>query len=344
MKRYRWISALRGMASLAVVLLHTSYIAVRLFQPDMNDTLMGMCLRNLMLWSVPCFVMITGALLLNPEKEMTIGDIFHKYIRRAFLALVIFTFVFALFDYIVDHQTGNLLTIYVTKLLTNHSWLHMWYLYMLTGMYLVLPIGRTFVKHAGDEELKYTVLLLFIFQSCISTLGYFTGDQVIGFYIPVYTVYPFYFLLGWMIHAGKIVIPKKYAWALFLGGTALILVTTCAGILQNNAGLISLTGTYAFVATAAQSTGVFVLCKDTEKNEDREPNALTKLFMHIDTCSFGIYLIHVLYLYIVYRVMAFNPFMHGGIFSLLGLWVCTSAVSWLTVYLLKKIPGVNQVL
>lgn len=52
-------------------------------------------IRNLMSWGVPVFVMITGSLLLNPEKELPLHKLFFKYIRRFVLVIAIFAACFS---------------------------------------------------------------------------------------------------------------------------------------------------------------------------------------------------------------------------------------------------------
>ena len=60
--------------------------------------------ENLLMWAVPCFLMVSGALLLNPAKEIPLKKLFGKYIKRMFLALLIFTFIFQLFDILMTGQ------------------------------------------------------------------------------------------------------------------------------------------------------------------------------------------------------------------------------------------------
>ena len=72
--------------------------------------------------------------------------------------------------------------------------------------------------------------------------------------------------------------------------------------------------------------------------------AVSRLLQKIDENSFGIYLIHMVFLKLVTFVWKWNPYAHGGLLMVLGLSLAVFAVSWAAVWLLRKIPGVKKVL
>ncbi|MEE8886727.1 MAG: acyltransferase [Eubacteriales bacterium] len=339
----RYFSDLRAISCISIVVLHTFYCADRLFSPGGVYDEGSMIVRNCMMFAVPCFVMISGALLLNPERKVTVERVFSRYLKRILIALVVFTFIFSLFDMIADHQEGGfpgLIKNWLTALLFNKSWLHMWYLYMLIGLYLMLPIYRIISKNCSDAELRYLLVLYLIFQSVIPTIGYATGVQI-GFYILIYTVYPLYFFMGYALHSGKVKIPAGMAVLMVLVSTVLLVVTTYFGIHYQNDNLQSLSSSYACILAFFQAVGFFALMMRTEKKKDRR---ISYFLNEIDKCSFGIYLIHVLVLYTIYRVFDFNPYIHGGLLMLLLLTIVTFALSWLIVRLLKNIPYIKNIL
>ena len=64
---------LRVMACVAIVILHTAYGASSQFEEVISSFQQSaaMAATNSMMWAVPCFVMVTGALLLPPEKDIS---------------------------------------------------------------------------------------------------------------------------------------------------------------------------------------------------------------------------------------------------------------------------------
>ena len=63
-----FLSELRAIACIAIVILHTFY-AASVYAPDHTAKIAALTTRNLMMWAVPCFVMVSGALLLDSARE-----------------------------------------------------------------------------------------------------------------------------------------------------------------------------------------------------------------------------------------------------------------------------------
>lgn len=79
-------------------------------------------------WAVPIFVMITGMLLLSPEKNISIQTIFSKYIKRIFIILVFWVIIYALVTQMVSSDEFDI-KILANKIINSHY--HLWYLYTL---------------------------------------------------------------------------------------------------------------------------------------------------------------------------------------------------------------------
>ena len=91
MKRISYISNLRAIATISVVFLHTSagLLDTREFDNQMVRFSLA-CEKFLLEYSVPLFVLISGALFFNPKKEVTYNRLLKKNIRRIVSALLIF--------------------------------------------------------------------------------------------------------------------------------------------------------------------------------------------------------------------------------------------------------------
>lgn len=110
-------------------------------------------------FGVPLFVMISGALFLNTEKQID-----EKYLVRKILRIVIsfivcsacYAFVFFRYD--------------KTELVKNfiQGYGHLWFMFMIVGLYLVTPILRQVVKNRRVEA--YFLLLAFIFAFLVNDL------------------------------------------------------------------------------------------------------------------------------------------------------------------------------
>ena len=246
-----------------------------------------------MYWAVPVFLMITGALLLNPEKDIPYKKCF-LYARRVFLALVLFGTVFVIVMMVGSHQTVNigraLLDVFEGK-----SFAHLWYLYILIGIYLTLPIFRSFIAKSSRNELTTLLVVLFCFDF-VATLFKAAGYKT-AFTVPV-TWPVFYLILGYYCKNFKGLIYRCKYWLLIVSAIAIGIIAYLNPVLENE--WIGYDSPIVALMTAA----TFNVFADMKLQESR---ALWK----IDRLCFGVYLIHPLFIQATYRVLKITPMKFG---------------------------------
>ncbi len=136
-----YLNTLRVASTFAVIMIHVFSQVNMYFSESFTWAESWICiiLRNLWQWCVPVFVMITGVLFLNPEKEITLDKLFKKYVLRIVLAIILFgipyCFIEILFESGMSFHAGQIGTA-VFHAIQGKSWDHMWYLYMIAGLYL----------------------------------------------------------------------------------------------------------------------------------------------------------------------------------------------------------------
>ena len=148
---------------MAIVLLHTVNGA-RVYHIDtvsVGESLAAYTVCAMLMWAVPCFLMVSGALLLDPNREITWGKIFGKYIRRMIVALVIFTAIFTVIRH--DPNAGtSLISEFFTGLAFNHCMAYLWYLYLMIGLYLMMPFYKKVAEKADTRLLDLLILILIV--------------------------------------------------------------------------------------------------------------------------------------------------------------------------------------
>ena len=82
---------------------------------------------------------------------------------------------------------------------TGNFWDHMWFIYMLIGLYIVTPILKTITHFAGINILRYFLLVLFIFTCIIPLISSIAGTKC-GIGIPTTSVQLLYYLLVYSLH------------------------------------------------------------------------------------------------------------------------------------------------
>ena len=338
-----YISALRAVSCIGVIYLHLLSVFEPVYRESVTvfaDTASRASMR-LMMWAVPCFVMSTGALLLQPDKEIGPKRIFGRYILRVAVSMLVFFPLYALADRLMEGgkvDTGVLLG-GLRSIVTGESWPHVWYLYLLLGLYLTLPVYKAFAAKAKEGTVRYVLTVLFFFFSILPLIRFL--DVTPAFYVHVLTIYPFYLLTGYAIDRGIVKIHPLIAVTGSLLGAGL---TVFSVIWQANGApdAVSTLLGYSSAPVVMMSVSLFSLFHSGE-------NAFKKggkLLPAIDGCSYGIYLVHLVYIRLLLKVFSFDPyhfavpapvvFFLGGIVILI--------LSWIPVFLLKKIPGLRKIL
>ena len=338
-KTVYYFRVLRAIGCIGIVILHTYYFYIGNFEAAFFQEVASYTIRNLQMWAVPCFVMVSGALLLDPERPMTVGKIYKKYVFRALVALIFFSLVFHLYDRLVNGQKLGItdLWIWFMKFYTDGSWSHLWYLYMLVSIYILLPVFRKITAGSDQKEIRYFLIVCLIFQVVLATVNTLFNIRT-GFYIGIYTVYPFYFFLGYALSKDHIPISKMWSLILTVGSAVLIIGLTYLQIRFDIASLKSLLGNYSFLVVVLLSVGVFSLARHLSL---RKENAWIRW---VDEQSFGIYLIHMIFVKIGVFLIKWNPYPQGGMAAVFGIAAGIFVLSMGITWCLKRIPGVHHIL
>lgn len=123
-------------------------------------------------------------------------------------------------------------------------------------------------------------------------------------------------------------------------GTGFLSVASWIGWAKEVDSLRVLFG-YSSFFIIVQAYGIFQLFLS---GENKNPNFLGKLFLKIDENSFGIYLIHMIFVRFIFKQMGVNPFEKGGWFCIFILISVITILSGVAVWLLKKIPIFRRIL
>lgn len=333
-----YLNTLRVLATIAVVILHT------LVNPSMQNlnyyTPPQLCivkfLRNFFVWCVPVFVMISGVLFLNPQKEISLELLLRKYILRILLALLCYGTFFSILELIFNNHSFSF--VYIPKAILNtlmgKSWDHLWYLYMLIGIYLLLPVFKLFVNSATDKQVYYLLVILFIFASILPSLKRefsFSYPTI----IPVSSVYVFYLFLGYAVHYRKLYLPNVLSIILILVFIMFCIVTQAFNWFSIPHSLDLRFCDYASPIVAICSLGVFSLFRNLQwKN-----NVANKL---VPFC-FGIYIFHPFFINLCTKLFHITLPDYSLITSSLIIFIAGFFGSLFLVFILRKIPFFKKI-
>ncbi len=334
-KRNAGFDCLRATACLAIILLHTTYSTVLMFAPELTfhrAAISGMVQHDLM-WAVPCFIMVTGALLLSPEKRITYGALFKKYIARVVKAIALFGVLFVALEMIFnpDQRTGEHFLSGLYDVFAGDSWSHMWYLYCLLGLYLLMPPYKKVTELAEERDLLYLMGIYGLFLSvlpCLEAVG-----LRCGFYVHVSSIYPLYLFMGyWLRRWGRSKSRALYG-GLFLASTAAIAALSYVRV-RWGVAQVDVLFEYNSPLVILQALGIagwFFHLSD-------EPSPAKSVLQNIDRHSFGVYLIHMAYIRLLFKHLHFDPFRFGGLAGILLTAAIAFDAAYVTDMVMKKLP------
>ncbi len=335
--KFIWTNNLRVLATISVILLHVSgQILIQYGKVSDFVWWTGNIYDSAVRFCVPIFVMLTGALLLPKTYEL--GEFLKKRFLRIILPFLFWSFIYILFTYYEKLSPNHAMSTFETirwglDLLKSGSSPHLWYIYMIIGIYLITPVISKWVQNCKENEILY-FLIIWLFAMIMNQpifeeyntdidLSYFEdfiGYLVLGYYLSVKTF--------------------KYSKSTVNIAAFLLLsigvIITAAGTyhLTNNDGKFN-QYFYGYITlnTLMVSIGVFLVFKNWTNVNSKS----SKIIDFISKYSFGIYLVHVLVLFylskcgIDYSLM--NPVFSIPLTTLLCL-----IFSTLIIYIVNKLP------
>ena len=248
-------------------------------------------------WTVPAFMMITGILLLRQDRNLTIKDVLLKNCKRILLALFLFGVPYSIMEMMMHEKTFkvNMLWQAFINVINGKSWGHLWYLYALLGVYLLLPLLKVFTDHCSKEALLYSVIVCGIFTFVVPVIN--LSGLTVAFVFPLTSNFVFYVLLGCYFGRYDIKLNKALSVAAIALGFLVLIILSFTGW----SGLETITGLMNICITI----GFYSLIKGaTVKNNER--------IWKIDRLCFGVYLVHPFFINLVYKWFKFTPVKFDG--------------------------------
>lgn len=329
-----WVDGTRTVAALAVVILHVAANVVT------DRSLLGSSgwwvangLNSATRWCVPVFVMLSAALLLAPAKPgESWADFYRKRFVRVLVPLAFWSLFYLGYEVYGAYERGDAppWLFLLRQTLIGMPYFHLWFLFMLPGLYLVTPLLRQILTVLCRKQLAALCggLLALALANKLFTLWQAGGPPFAG---VIFVPYIGYFLAGYLIATG----PRNTRWPWpVLIVSVLLTVLGCAWFASR--GNIN-AGTYFYdyfsITTIPAGLAAFALCL-------RLP--ARRLFAHIAPVSFGIYLIHPLLLDQLWQ-QDFRPTMFHPVLAIPLLVALAFGGSALASWVILKVPFLQRV-
>lgn len=300
MKRLFALDYIRVIAITLVVLLHSStlyYINPKGGILINEHTSAIAFVVSLCRAGVPLFVIISGYLLL--PMQVSIKQFFSRRFSRVLIPFVFWSIVYALFQgglFSDGHLMNSVkLLLYIP---INFVTTHMWYVYMLLGLYLLVPILSPWIKQAGKKEMSF-FLMIWLLASFISYI-HLRFQNILGEceWNSTSTFYYFQGFLGYFLMGAYF---KKYGVLSLTTSLCVTLIGYLLTVLLFSYGLhvsasdrvLNTIWNYCSFNIVLLSVGLFCLFYNLFNNKKLDNGSL---LLDVSKRSYVIYLAHILVL------------------------------------------------
>ncbi len=330
------IDILRILAAFGVVGLHIS-ASVAGFQPSVNSAnwWIGNIYASLSRWSLPFFVMISGGLLIKTSAYANMEYFYRRRINKIFIPLVAWTVFYLVYRYCQEPLSLRQIA---TAIIAGIPYYHLWYIYMIAGLYIFCPIISLVVDKLERKHLLVftTASLIAMSLENIVNIKYGSGAQTFFFkFIP----FVGYFIVGKLIIEKRVSLEKIIilVFIFLLSSTAIACGTGL--LLKLGLGEVSWKIMYWYLNpfVIIQSIALFIVLNSLLYSSLRMSN---KFLSRIADLTLGVYLVHPVFIE-VYSKLGLKPFYHPlCMVPLLTVVVFFSSVVF--SYVISKIPVINK--
>lgn len=348
-ERKYWLDIARIAAIFFVILLHMSAWTIYSHPSATRSWMICVGYNSLSRLCVPLLIMVSGALWLDPKKDVTPRYLF-RHILRLLVALIVWNLIYALFYTARNYfATGELVfdpqTLSGGRFFSTGNY-HLLFLYALVGLYLVIPLLRKIVT--SKRTMEYMLILSFLVSSVYPLLS--QNQWISAHIMPFLTsaspsfVAGFigYFVLGYYL--ANVKLPKWLEYVLYTAGICGLAGTITGVTIQSSrAGMLSENFfSYTMLNIACCAAAGYYLIRRVAEGA-KVSSSVGKALRLISRCCFGAYLCHDLI------ILCLTQF--GVTPGILPLWISIPAFavviyafSLLVSYVLNRIPVVKDYL
>ena len=341
-ERIVWLDYVRVVSCLMVVIVHACdpYYATietgNYFWLNLIDSAFRAC--------VPLFVMVSSYLLLPLKESETPGTFYRRRFMRIIIPFAVWSVLYAVLPWSWGEFDGARVVDELTKLTYNFNnyAFHMWYIYMLIGVYLIMPILTPWIRTVS-KRFEQGFLILWVATTFYQYVKYFIPEVYGECYWNEFG--PFWYVSGYI---GYVVlahyIRMHVDWSLkksLTVGISLFAVGYAATLLifdyfaQVSDKLFDWELGWRFCTpnVALMTAGIFVMMKKIKGTNAR----LSAVIGDLSKMSYGIFLVHLF----VWRPT--NALLSPYIDSIPGTIFAVGCVTFMVSYAITKalsyLPG-----
>lgn len=331
----------RIIAVFAVIMIHCSCNFVSNFAEGTTEFFWGNIFDSISRLGVPLFLMISGALMLDENKKITCKTLYSKNIKTIVLLTIAWSVIYSLFSQVfIPVLTGRTVSIsdLIKAIINGH--MHMWYLYLIVGLYIITPFLRAFVYKSNKNLVLLFIVIALSTQFLIPVINMlsmsFDGFEFINtfinkFHLNFFGAYTVYYLMGWyVVHIG---FSKRCTYAITASGIiALAVILTYVATTKDYTNAYDNLGILVFLYSSA----AFILIN---KIKTKTNSYVSRVVVSLSKMTFGVYIIHEMIRVVFIKFAPYNSF---PLLYILFCFIFVAAISFITCAICSKIPLIKK--
>lgn len=346
-ERNRNLDILRIFACILVVLSHVSSGYLDVMPTSSFDWKVSHMYNTLGHTGTILFLFISGCLLLSADYDFKPRKFYAGNFSKLFVAYYSWIVIYHVIGFV---QRGNWGASYVKDVVINvikgEASYHFWYVPMLLGIYLILPMLRAICQSGRKMVTYFTALFLvtavlfptilfldfphkYLWESLMTRIPFTLVNHHVGYFVMGYLMYL-------LLKEKELPHWAACSAALVLAGIGGSLVGDMVVTAQQEVNSLSFNNLFSLTLCMC-AVGIFLFIMKLPVNiSEKAADGLTR----ISRLTFGVYMIHPITMNLVQDVLCVE-----GSYGILGIPVVTLLVfgiSLIVVYVLSLVPAVKK--
>ncbi|MEP6697416.1 MAG: acyltransferase family protein [Pseudonocardiales bacterium] len=284
-------------------------------------------------WAVPVFAMLSGAMLLAPDRWRGTSAFYRRRLMRVGIPTVVWIVIYFAWNTWALHHPFTLGAA-AKATLAGFPFFHLYFLFVILGLYAITPFLRVVVHHIGRTELLGLTagcLVLTWFNGFIGFHGIPNATNALTFFLP----YVGYFLAGYVLR--NVVVT---GWGLAL--LCVAVAATVVGEAVETYAIGTLAPLYKYSAlTIVMSLLIFVVLAQVGRIATAR-GLSGRVAKVLAEAAFGVYLLHPIVTAIFLKVTGINiyPATVPELFATIGF---TIFATWIVILIVRRVPVLRRI-
>ncbi len=339
-RNIQFLDILRTLATLGVIIIHVSTPVLKMsYGKNMEFWWIGNGIDSCVRFVIAMFLMLSGATMLG--KTYKLGEFYRKRFTRVLIPFLFWSAIYCVYLWLnlpVKSKPTDLLSIssWAFHLFVNQGISrHFWYVYMIVIIYIFLPFLGKAVRRLNETSL-WVILLVWILFNTAQTFHLFSTSgwpslvqQYFGYFL-----YSGYLVLGYQLMKVRTLSNQTRTFAAIFFIITILVAAISTWFLSKQAHKLD-TSMYGSLTinTMLQSVALFILLKDITVNN----KVVGWLVTNLSNYSYGIYLVHVLIINLLFDHKIFWTMAHP-LLSIPAIVSLVLTISFGIIFVLRKIP------